>query len=102
MTAIHLLMLFRHLTRQLRHWYVDAFDAHGGQELQRERKAKRAVVDLIDELLRVHGLVTSFQQARKFFIRELLTLARFFDEPSSSRTARCGSARRVVWQGRSR
>lgn len=60
-------------------WNRQGLDAHGGQELQRECKAERAFVDLVDERLHHNGFVRGFQATGKLLVRES-ALPKVFDD----------------------
>lgn len=59
---------------------IDGFDAHGRQQLKGQRKAERAVVDLVDKQLNLDRLVGCFELARELLVRELLAFSSLFDD----------------------
>lgn len=58
---------------------------HRGQQLQREGKAEFALVDAVDEHLRVDDHALGFQSAREFLVRDACLLTQFFDGGLGSR-----------------
>ena len=80
MPAVCLCMLFKVFAWSHGHRHFNAFHTHGSQKLKTQCKAKRAIVDLVDELLHVHRLVRRFEQTSQLFVRELLAVAHVFDD----------------------